>query len=221
MIPARHDPAAAEQRSGEILASVRTAFAQKGFDGASMQDLARAAGMSVGNFYRYFPSKTAIVAALIAHDLREMEQDFAAVMAAPRPLQALRELLHRRVPEHQSCDDGALWAEITAAAQRKPEIGAVACRMESDIQSYFTRIFAAETGLSPASAAERFGAHAAFLIVLFKSSAMIAPGNPVLQQHLTALILRSMDQTLDEISAQKLTTPEPAANSAHLVKVSR
>ena len=53
---------AAEERSHEILASIRQAFAEKGFDGASMQDLARAAGMSVGNFYRYFPSKAAIVA---------------------------------------------------------------------------------------------------------------------------------------------------------------
>ena len=48
-----HPPA--DQRSVEILALVRQAFVEKGFDGASMQDLARSAGMSVGNFYRYFP----------------------------------------------------------------------------------------------------------------------------------------------------------------------
>lgn len=204
MIPIRPGLPAAEQRSGEILASVRTAFAEKGFDGASMQDLARVAGMSVGNFYRYFPSKAAIVAALISHDLSEMEQDFAEVIAAPRPLQALRDLLHRRVPENQCGNDGKLWAEITAAAQRKPEIGAVACQMETTILSYFTRIFAVETGLSPAVSAERFTAHAAFIIVLFKSAAMIAPGNTTLQDHLSAMILRTIDQTLDEISAQKV-----------------
>ena len=53
----------ADIRSTEILASVRQTFVEKGFDGASMQDLARAAGMSVGNFYRYFPSKAAIIQA--------------------------------------------------------------------------------------------------------------------------------------------------------------
>ena len=196
-------PPAAEQRSSEILASVRTAFAEKGFDGASMQDLARAAGMSVGNFYRYFPSKAAIVAALIAHDLAEMERDFAAVIAAPRPLEALRRLLHLRIPEHQNCNDGKLWAEITAAAQRKPEIGEASCRMEAEILSYVTQVFAAETGLEPKASHEQFGAHAAFIIVLFKSSSMIAPGNPRLHGHLTELILRSIDQTLDEISASR------------------
>ena len=50
-----------------------------------MQDLARAAGMSVGNFYRYFPSKAAIVEQLIAHDLAEMEGHFAEIMTSPFP----------------------------------------------------------------------------------------------------------------------------------------
>ena len=52
-------------REAEILAAIRRAFAAKGFDGASMQYLAREAGMSVGNFYRYFPSKAAMVEAMI------------------------------------------------------------------------------------------------------------------------------------------------------------
>ena len=203
MLHSTPTPPGTEQRIAEIIVSVRTAFAEKGFDGASMQDLARAAGMSVGNFYRYFPSKAAIVSALIAHDLSEIEQDFASVIAAARPLEALRALLHRRVPGHQSSNDGKLWAEITAAAQRKPEIGEHCCRMESDILSYLTRIFAAETGLTPEQSHERFGAQAAFIIVLFKSSSMIAPGNPQLHGHLNALILRSIDQTLDEISASR------------------
>ena len=51
-------------REYEILDNIRHTFAEKGFDGASMQDLARAAGMSVGNFYRYFPSKAAMVEAI-------------------------------------------------------------------------------------------------------------------------------------------------------------
>ena len=36
----------------------------------------QAAGMSAGNFYRYFPSKAAIVEALVARDLAEVEEAF-------------------------------------------------------------------------------------------------------------------------------------------------
>ena len=68
-----------------------TAFAEKGFDGASMQDLARAAGMSVGNFYRYFASKAAIVQALIALDLEEMARDFLPIFASDDPIATMRQ----------------------------------------------------------------------------------------------------------------------------------
>ena len=107
----------AEQRTFDILALVRVAFAEKGFDGASMQDLARAAGMSVGNFYRYFPSKAAIVEQLIAHDLAEMEGHFAEIMTSPFPLLTLKQQVALQIQLHQECVDGQIWAEITKRFQ--------------------------------------------------------------------------------------------------------
>lgn len=196
-------PPQADQRSAEILSRVRIAFAEKGFDGASMQDLARAAGMSVGNFYRYFPSKAAIVEALIALDLAGMEADFLAVLQSASPLANLRELMQRRLAERQCQADGQLWAEITAAALRKPEICNAACAMETQIASYLTRIFAAETGLSEAEITARFPAHAAFAITMFKSAAMLPPQAGPIRAELTALIQRAIDTTMGEILAAK------------------
>lgn len=196
--PSAQTPAA-DQRSTEILASVRLAFAEKGFDGASMQDLARAAGISVGSFYRYFPSKAAIVEALIAHDLTELERDFAEIMHSPRPMQALRAKMRRIIPEHQANKDGQLWAEITAAALRKPEIGAAACRMETEIVGYMARVFAAETGLPVEEAHRRFLSHATFLVMLVKASACIGETATDLSD-LNDLIFRTIDRTLDDVS---------------------
>lgn len=190
-----------DQRSAGILASVRTAFAEKGFDGASMQDLARAAGISVGNFYRYFPSKADIVAQLIAQDLAQMEHDFQTAMAAADPLQALRDQVRARVTQHQSCNDGQLWAEITAAALRKPEIGAACMTMETTVVRYLTQAFAVVTGLSPDQAQARFAAHATFIVLLVKSAAMMAPQQDQARSDLNTLILRSIDNTLDEIAS--------------------
>lgn len=190
---------AADQRGTEILASVRQAFAEKGFDGASMQDLARTAGISVGSFYRYFPSKAAIVEALIAHDLADMERDFAEIMDSPRPMQALRAKLRQIIPEHQSNRDGQLWAEITAAALRKPEIGAAACRMEDEIVGYMARVFAAETGLTYAEAHSRYFSHATFIVLLVKSAACISNTTNDLS-HLNELIFQTIDRTLDTIT---------------------
>ena len=191
----------ADQRSADILESVRSTFAQKGFDGASMQDLARAAGMSVGNFYRYFPSKSAIVEALIALDLAEMERDFRHIIHSPRPLEALRLMLRDHIPQHQCANDGQLWAEITAAALRKPEIGSVCLLMETTIVGYLTTVFGAETGLPAEEAKQRFSAHAMFIIMLVKASAALETGTNGDLAHLNAMIFRSIDQTLDEIAS--------------------
>ncbi len=48
----------ASKRALDILDQVKSVFALNGFDGTSMQDLAQATQMSVGNFYRYFPPRT-------------------------------------------------------------------------------------------------------------------------------------------------------------------
>lgn len=194
----RHD-----QRPAEILALVRSTFAEKGFDGASMQDLARAAGMSVGNFYRYFPSKAAIVEALISLDLAEMEANFLTVLQSPSPMAGLREMMRQRLQDHCTRANGQIWAEITAASLRKPEICAAACAMETQIASYLTRVFAAETGLSEAEITARFPAHASFAITLFKSAAMLPPTADPVREELTALIQRAIDMAMGEILAAR------------------
>lgn len=190
-----------DRRSADILALVRNAFAEKGFDGASMQDLARAAGMSVGNFYRYFPSKAAIVEQLIAADLDQMSADFATALSADRPLQALRDHIAAKIADTQSCADGQLWAEITAAALRKAEIGLAACHMETVITGYLTQLFAAVTGLDPAEAAARFSAHAGFIILLVKSAAMTPADAGPARNDLNRLILRTIDHLLDDVAS--------------------
>lgn len=192
---------AADARVAEILAAARQAFAEKGFDGASMQDLARAAGMSVGNFYRYFPSKAAIVQALIALDLEEMAQDFLPIFASDDPIATMRQQVRIKLVEHQCNHDGALWAEITATALRKPEIGLACGLMETTIADYLMQAFAAGTGLSLEQSRARFAAHAALIVLLVKSSAMMPQQDEILRNDLNAMILRIIDQTLDEIAA--------------------
>ena len=191
----------ADQRVAVILAAARQAFAEKGFDGASMQDLARAAGMSVGNFYRYFASKAAIVQALIALDIEEMAKDFLPIFASDDPIATLRQQVRIKLVEHQCNHDGALWAEITATALRKPEIGLACGLMETTIVDYLLQAFATATDLSLEQSRARFAAHAALIVLLVKSSAMMPQKAETLRNDLNAMILRIIDQTLDEVAA--------------------
>lgn len=190
-----------DQRIADILLRVRAAFIDKGFDGASMQDLARVAGMSVGNFYRYFPSKSAIVEKLISCDLDNMQAEFAEVITSDHPMQALRVSIRQHIHLHQANEDGQLWAEINAAAMRKPEIGLACLHMEQIIIGHLTSVFAAETGLSPDEAHQRFGTQAAFIVMLVQSAAMCAPQAAVNPVDLTNLIIQTIDKTLDDVAS--------------------
>lgn len=203
-------PPQADQRSREILASVRGAFVAKGFDGASMQDLARAAGMSVGNFYRYFPSKAAIITGLIAVDLADIQRDFQAIIGSDHPMDSLRHVIRHRIASHMEGNDGDLWTEIDAAARRSPDICAAAQQMEGTMVDCLVSVFAAETGLPQTVAAERFSINAAFIMVLFKSAACLNCARNVDQSELKSMIIRIIDQTLDDV-----------ANSARIVNSTR
>jgi AcrR family transcriptional regulator len=55
----------AAERRRDIVDAVRDVFAEKGFDGTTTRDLARAAGVSEALLYRYFPSKQSLYAAML------------------------------------------------------------------------------------------------------------------------------------------------------------
>ena len=199
----RHDGSDAAQRGDEILSLARQAFVEKGFDGASMQDLARAAGMSAGNFYRYFPSKAAIVEALVARDLAEIEEAFQAILASPDPLAALKVALRFEMGKHCDGRDELLWAEIAASATRKPEVATILGRMEEGIVHRVAVVLGIAGGLPEDDAVRRFGARAK-LIFLIMHGAMTAniARTETKDGELTDLVLSTIDRVLDDALAE-------------------
>lgn len=193
-------PVEIDPRVDELLVLARHAFVEKGFDGASMQDLARAAGMSAGNFYRYFNSKAAIVEALVNRDLDEVEREFTEVLGSADPIAALRSVLRRRLGE--DCDkDLPLWAEIMAAASRKPEIAEACQRMERDIEGKINHVLSIGCGIPPVEGLARFATPARFILLLVRSAAMQNGASGGTDAALNSLILNTIDRLIDEITS--------------------
>ena len=72
-----------DEKRRQILEGARQVFLADGFDGASMNDIARVAGVSKGTLYVYFSSKEALFAALIRDERRQQAEqvsqlDFSA-----------------------------------------------------------------------------------------------------------------------------------------------
>ena len=80
-------------RREEILTAARRVFAERGFRGTTIADIAEAANIALGTIYLYFPSKEAVFAAL---NQQLAELITAAVTDVPEPV-SLEETVRRRV----------------------------------------------------------------------------------------------------------------------------
>ena len=77
---------------------------KEGYDSASTNKIAAMAGVSIGSLYQYFPSKEALVAAVIDRHMHEMMQLVrdALVKVAARPIEvAARELVSVMIDAHR------------------------------------------------------------------------------------------------------------------------
>jgi AcrR family transcriptional regulator len=72
----------------ELLAAAREAFAEHGTD-ASLREVARRAGVSIATLYRHFPTREALLEALLRHAFDALRARAADLLAASDPGQAL------------------------------------------------------------------------------------------------------------------------------------
>lgn len=153
------------QKVLEILEAVKSVFAVKGFDGASMQDLAQAARMSVGNFYRYFPSKNAIIQAMVQMDMDCMESEFAEIETASDPRAVFLAKLTDRI-ENLSAEEAALWTEMQAASFRVPEIAELKRKMEATIRGKIVKALVRIDGGTSQADLARYDQHAHLIMLM-------------------------------------------------------
>lgn len=72
--PTEGSPPADTPKRQQILDGARRMFLSKGFEGTSMQDVARAAAVSKGTLYVYFDSKEAMFEALVLKECGRMQE---------------------------------------------------------------------------------------------------------------------------------------------------
>src|SRR5262245_42113156 len=82
-VPVRTTKPAGQVRS-DLLTAAAQLFARRGFSEVAIADIARAAGVATGTFYRYFPSKDEVMVRLRCDVLDEL----LALMDAGHPGEA-------------------------------------------------------------------------------------------------------------------------------------
>jgi AcrR family transcriptional regulator len=73
----------AEKRTAQIIEAAIAVFAEKGFDGATMEDIADVVGINKATVYLYFDSKDALIQAIAETIFAQEVADLRAIVDAP------------------------------------------------------------------------------------------------------------------------------------------
>ena len=87
-----------EQQLGKILESATQVFCDKGYEGASMRDIARTTGMSLAGMYHYFGSKERLLYLIQKHSFSTIVAELRTRLAASNDAQqGIRAFIHNHL----------------------------------------------------------------------------------------------------------------------------
>lgn len=108
----------------QVLAGAREVFLRDGFEGASVDDIARAAGVSKATLYSYFPDKRRLFSEMASAECRRQADDaLRFIDLAASPAVVLRQTAERMVDFVSSDFGQRVFRVCVAESERFPELG--------------------------------------------------------------------------------------------------
>ncbi len=133
------------RKLAQVLDGARDVFMRDGFEGASVDDIARSAGVSKATLYNYFPDKRILFMEVAKAECLRQEDATAKMMAlsAP-PREALRMAAERMIRMFVSPFGKNVFRICVAEADRFPELGrefweSGPARVRSKMIAYFNQ----------------------------------------------------------------------------------
>ena len=139
-LPDAPRPPAADAMGRSLVVAAAEVFAERGYEGAGVQEIARRAGVTTGAIYSRFSGKAELLAAAVADGAgAELDELFSMGEFGVDVAKAIRKLgrgLVDRPPDRK----GALLLEAFIAARRDPEVADLMRRHVAAARSDFSRL---------------------------------------------------------------------------------
>lgn len=110
-----------EKRREDILKAAEHCFLEKGLHQTNMRDIASEANLSLGNIYRYYKNKAALINAFMQAQNQEAIPLFVQLENTSFFITALKSILKLYYSDLSNPNKAALFVEIYAASLRNPE----------------------------------------------------------------------------------------------------
>jgi AcrR family transcriptional regulator len=109
------------ERERRIVKAAEKLFARKGYTEVAMEDVAASAGLAVGTIYNYFPSKSALLLAIVRRESESLLARGKKILDDPPrdPLAAVSAFTGIFLDDFTR-DDRRLWRELFGAAIAEP-----------------------------------------------------------------------------------------------------
>jgi len=134
------DPERHQARRQQILEAAVACFMRKGFHATRTAEICAEAGMSPGNLFHYFPTKEAIIAAIVEEDQRETAERFAAAAGADNLYGALIAIVEESLALLADPVYTRIGLEVLAEAVRNPDVFASVAQSEAGRKAQLVRL---------------------------------------------------------------------------------
>jgi AcrR family transcriptional regulator len=182
------------EKQAQVLAGATIVFARDGYEGASMSDIARAAGVSKGTLYNYFDSKAELFAAYVQQECR---QKLTILMSATdsddSPAEVLSRIATRMLEITLSPSGLTVYRVVIAEAEKFPNLARTFYEAgPARVMAFLSTWLAEETRRGrlavpdPDLAAEQFLALCQTRLAIRRKLAMIESPSAAEVQHIAA-----------------------------------
>lgn len=137
------DPEKYAARRQVILDAAISCFSRKGFHGTSTAEICAEAGMSPGNLFHYFPTKHAIIAAIVEEERQETAEFFRELHEAPNLFAALLDFMDVVLRLAADPVYSSLALEIAAEAMRDKRIGELVAANDAELRAALSALIKA------------------------------------------------------------------------------
>lgn len=151
-------------RRQHLLDTARNLFVERGFHQTGMAQIAAASGIAVGQIYRDFANKEAIIAAICESDMASwLEEEKLEAAVASGDTREIMGWIDRIGTEELCADDRRLMCDLLAEVGRNPLVDEMSRKADARVR---TNLEAALTSLAPTASAERRATLMDFIIAL-------------------------------------------------------
>ncbi len=151
-------------RRQHLLDTARNLFVERGFHQTGMAQIAAASGIAVGQIYRDFANKEAIISAICESEITTwLDEETLSAAVAAQDRAAILAWIERVGFDEPDCDDRRLMCELLAEVGRNPAIAQMNAKVDTRLRASLGE---ALTSLAPEASAQRQSTVMDFIITM-------------------------------------------------------